>query len=494
LNAKLKETLLFFQGMSGKMALAVSLAVAGFVMIAENSECIHAQAICQVGSDPTFTQPIKITGTGSNTATLSAANLTASRTLTFPDADGALLAGTLTNNAPFISVSALGALDSSSTLTASTPLKSTALGQITAADLVPENDLTVGSGTANQILSVDGTGTALVFRNETTPSYTANAPYIKVDAAGAADTSSTLTANSPCLKADASGQIEACPSLTNSTPLKASATGQIEASDLDPVNDLTNGTGTALQQLRVNSAANSLEFFTPSSSGGRWTLVGQGQMSQSSYTMGACWYDDTQGTGIGGGLDQTKVYKFVVEPTGSMGTMGNNGSYPAMVAMNETNCSNIASSGNYLFSSSVTNNGFWVVDTQGWHASFNSYVNAPWLGYQQHTTSNSSSSKCGGASITMIIRNGIGNVSVQNTKNEGVKFTDIKSAAPCYDSGNNLTGWQQADSSGITWDSSQSYAASPVDNMNQMTGIQFKRYDGGGSFSQPVWYLYESDY
>ncbi len=256
MNAKLKETLMFFQGMSGKMALAVSLAVAGFVMIAENSECIHAQAICQVGSDPTFSQPIKITGTGSNTATLSAANLTASRTLTFPDADGALLAGILTNNAPFISVSALGALDSSSTLTASTPLKSTALGQITAADLVPENDLTVGSGTANQILSVDGTGTALVFRNETTPVYTANAPYIKVDAAGAADSSSTLTAN---------------------TPLKASATGQIEASDLDPTTDIAVGSATEGQILQVGSG--SALVWANASGGGSVTLTAKGSVT-----------------------------------------------------------------------------------------------------------------------------------------------------------------------------------------------------------------------
>ncbi len=324
---------MFFQGMSGKMALAVSLAVAGFVMIAENSECIHAQAICQVGSDPTFTQPIKITGTGSNTATLSAANLTASRTLTFPDADGALLAGTLTNNAPFISVSALGALDSSSTLTASTPLKSTALGQITAADLVPENDLTVGSGTANQILSVDGTGTALVFRNETTPSYTANAPYIKVDAAGAADSSSTLTANSPCLKADANGQIEACPSLTNSTPLKASATGQIEATDLDPINDLTNGSGTALQQLRVNSAANSLEFFTPLS-GGAYTLIDSGTIianPTSSDEVFTCWYGNT--------LDSTKKYKLIFD--GGTGlNVGSAGYIPSYVPI-EGDCSTL---------------------------------------------------------------------------------------------------------------------------------------------------------
>jgi hypothetical protein len=425
-----------------KFALVISIAAFAFAASSHNTPCLSAQSTCSVGSDNEFTGNISLKGGTAYKSTLDASGITADRTLTIPDNTGTL------------------ALTS---------------------------DITPPSYTPDApFLKVDGTGTAVV------GSATVDAPFVSVDASGQLDSSATLTADAPFLSADASGQIAAGGSLTASTPLKSSATGQIAASDLDITTDIT--PGSALQEIRVNSGGTALEYFTPSGGGGRWTLVGQGQMSQSSYTMGACWYDDTQGTGIGGGLDQTKVYKLVVEPTGSMGTMGNNGSYPAMVAMNETNCSNIASSGNYLFSSSVTNNGFWVVDTQGWHASFNSYVNAPWLGYQQHTTSNSSSSKCGGASITMIIRNGIGNVSVQNTKNEGVKFTDIKSAAPCYDSGNNITGWQQADSSGITWDSTQSYAASPVDNMNQMTGIQFKRYDGGGSFSQPVWYLYESDY
>ena len=301
---------------------------------------------------------------------------------------------------------------------------------------------------------------------------------------------------SKSLSTDGSGNVETNDiyplSLTASTPLKTNGTGEVTASDLDITTDIT--PGSALQEIRVNSGGTALEYFTPSSGGGRWSLVAQGQMSQDTYTMGACWYDDTQGTGIGGGLDQTKVYKFVVEPTGSMSSMGNNGSYPAMVLMNETNCSNIASSSNYLYSSSVTNNGFWSINTQGWHYAFDSYANAPWLPYQQYTYSNTNGSRCGGASIEMIIRNGIGNVSVQNTKNEGVKITDMKVSAPCFDSSNLLTGWQQSDNSGMTWDSTQSYGASPVDNMNQTTGIQFKRYDGGGSFSQPVWYLYESNY
>lgn len=426
-----------------KFALVISIAAFAFAASSHNTPCLSAQSTCSVGSDNEFTGNISLKGGTAYKSTLDASGITADRTLTIPNNTGTL------------------ALTS---------------------------DITPPSYTPDApFLKVDGTGTAVV------GSATVDAPFVSVDASGQLDSSATLTANAPFLSADASGQIAAGGSLTASTPLKSSATGQIAASDLDITTDIT--PGSALQEIRVNSGGTALEYFTPSGGGGRWTLVGQGQMSQSSYDMGACWYDDTQGTGIGGGLDQTKVYKLVVEPTGNMAIMSNNGSYPAMVAMSETNCSNIASSSNYLYSSAVTNNGFWVVDTEGWHASFNSYVNAPWLGYQQHTNNNSSSSKCGGASITMIIRNGVDlNGGSANTTNQGVKFTDIKSSAPCYDSGNNITGWQQADSSGVTWDSSQAMTATGVDNMNQMTGIQFKRYDGGGYFSQPVWYLYESNH
>ncbi len=489
MNAKLKETLLFFQGMSGKMALAVSLAVAGFVMIAENSECIHAQAICQVGSDPTFTQPIKITGTGSNTATLSAANLTASRTLTFPDADGALLAGTLTNNAPFISVSALGALDSSSTLTASTPLKSTALGQITAADLVPENDLTVGSGTANQVLSVDGTGTALVFRNETTPSYTANAPYIKVDAAGAADSSSTLTANSPCLKADASGQIEACPSLTNSTPLKASATGQIEASDLDITTDIS--PGSALQEIRVNSGGTALEYFTPSSGGGRWSLVGQGTaVNDNSYGTGTaivCWYDNTQGTGIGGSVDQTKTYKLVLKPTNDPWYSPSLPSsvYPEANWKVDNSCVSGAVSA-FGGSNSAGGQGY---AGGGWHSNNAGYqYYSQKFHYQQGTVNNGGTggSQCGFSSFEIIFHNGVP-ITSSNTNNEGIKF-NYESHAQCYQgSVPHASQWQTGGGLAI-----MNSGDTSGENFDDVTGMYFVHYGDGTQL--PDWYLYESDY
>ena len=403
-----------------KFALIISIAALAFAASSHNTPCISAQSTCSVGSDNEFTGNISLKGGTAYKSTFDASGITADRTLTIPNNTGTLA---LTSDIP------------SSSYTPDAPF-----------------------------LKVDGTGTAVV------GSATADAPFVSVDASGQLDSSATLTA---------------------STPLKSSATGQITASDLDITTDIT--PGSALQEIRVNSGGTALEYFTPSGGGGRWTLVGQGQMAQDTYTMAACWYDDTQGTGIGGGLDQTKVYKFVVEPTGSMSSMGNNGSWPAMVVMNEANCSNIASSSNYLYSSAVTNNGLWAVHYNGWQTTGEVY-NSPWLPYQQGTYNNTSSNHCGAASIEMIIRNGIGNVSVQNTKNEGVKITDMKVSGPCFNSSNTLVGWQQSDNSGMTWDSTQSYGASPVDNMNQVTGIQFKRYDGGGGFSQPVWYLYESNY
>tara|TARA_Y100001970_G_scaffold282594_1_gene395758 strand:+ start:13098 stop:14720 length:1623 start_codon:yes stop_codon:yes gene_type:complete len=49
------------------------------------------------------------------------------------------------------------------TLTGDTPMKTDANGNLTATDLVPETDLTIGSGTAGQMLAVNSGGTALEF-------------------------------------------------------------------------------------------------------------------------------------------------------------------------------------------------------------------------------------------------------------------------------------------------------------------------------------------
>ena len=444
----------------GKLGFIFSLVAIGYVSSISNTPCLEAQSTCAVGSNPVFSENINIKGGTAFQTTIDGSNIPADRTLTLADADmdlsNALVAtGALTNN---------------------TPLKIDSGGNVVTQDLVPESDLTIGSGTAGQMLAVNSGATALEFVNTYSPPVLTASKVMATDGTGAFSTTDVYPLT-----------------LTVSKVAKTDSSGNLTTGTIDITTDIT--AGTSLQQIRVNSGGTALEYFTPSGGGGRWTLVGQGQMSQSSYTMGACWYDDTQGTGIGGGLDQTKVYKLVVEPTGSMSSMGNNSSYPAMAVMSETNCSNIASSSNYLYASTQTNNGFWSINTQGWHYAFNSYANSPWLAYQQYTYANSNGSKCGGASIEMIIRNGVDlNGASANTKNEGVKITDMKVSAPCFDSSNTLIGWQQSDNSGMTWDSTQSYGASPVDNMNQMTGVQFKRYDGGGGFSQPVWYLYESNY
>ena len=150
--------------------------------------CIRDSS-CSVGSDNEFSGNISLKGGTAYKSTFDASGITADRTLTIPnntgtlaltsdipsssytpdapflkaDATGAATSGTATADAPFVSVDASGQLDSSATLTASTPLKSDANSQIVAADLVPEDDLTVGSGTAGQVLAVNSGGTALEF-------------------------------------------------------------------------------------------------------------------------------------------------------------------------------------------------------------------------------------------------------------------------------------------------------------------------------------------
>ena len=171
--------------------------------------------------------------------------------------------------------------------------------------------------TADRTLTIpNNTGTLALTSDITPPSYTPDAPFLKVDGTGTAVVGSA-TADAPFVSVDASGQLDSSGTLTASTPLKSSATGQIAASDLDITTDIT--PGSALQQIRTNAAGNSLEFFTPSGGGGRWTLVGEGTaVNDNAFGTGTaivCWYDNTQGTGIGGSVDQTKTYKLVLVPT-----------------------------------------------------------------------------------------------------------------------------------------------------------------------------------
>ena len=309
----------------------------------------------------------------------------------------------------------------------------------------------------------------------------------------------TLTA-SKILSSSASGNVETTDvyplSFTASSVVLTDVSGNLTDGTVD-VDQLTPGGASTNDEIRMG-AGGDWEAYTPAGGGGgRWTLVGEGQMVHYYGDMAICWYDDTQGTGIGGGLDQTKVYKLVVEPINDLGSYGTtNTSYPKMALMQDTDCPNIGSSSDYLFASTVTNNGLSALQTNGWKYSYTGHQNAPWMAYQQAESQNSSSYMCGGSSIEMIIRNGIDlNGGSANTNNEGVKITDMKVSTPCYDVSQVFSGFQEADNAGFFWDSTQSFGSSPVDNMNQMTGIMFKVYDGqagAGAGTPPVWYLYES--
>ena len=143
------------------------------------------------------------------------------------------------------------------------------------------------------------TGTLALTSDIPTLTFSADAPYMKTDGLGELEVG-VVSADAPYVKIDASGQLDSSSTLTISTPLKSSALGQIEASDLDITTDIT--VGASLEQIRVNVAATALEYFLPSASGGRWTLVGQGTAVYDATQAAsvACWYDNTQGTGIGG--------------------------------------------------------------------------------------------------------------------------------------------------------------------------------------------------
>ena len=436
---------------TGSLALFISLIAVGFVASATNTPCLQAQSTCAVGGESVFSGDIGIKGGTTYVATLDASGISADRTITIPNADGTILLG-----------GGLGA--------------SKVVATDVSGDLTTTNVYPLSIGTSGQVLTVDATNTFLEYSSITgVPSLTAT-KSVSTDGAGALTTNDVYPLT-----------------LTASTPLKTNGAGEVTANDLDITTDIT--PGTALQEIRVNAGATALEYFTPSGGGGRWSLVAQGQAEHYYGDMTICWYDDTQGTGIGGGLDQTKVYKLVVEPTlpFQASFYPNNSSYPAMVPMADTSCSTMPSSSNYLFNSSVTNNGLWATSYYGYKTTGEVY-NAPWLGYQQGTTANSSSNRCGGASIEMTMRNGIDlNGGSANTLNQGIKV-DVSAHAPCFNT-LDITGFQAQDSRGLFFDSLQAPSTPGVNNMNQFNGVMLKRYDmqsGAGAGTPPVWYLYES--
>ena len=218
-----------------KFALVISIAALAFAASSHNTPCISAQSTCSVGSDNEFSGNISLKGGTAYKSTFDASGITADRTLTIPNNTGTL------------------ALTS---------------------DIVP-------------------------------PSYTPDAPFLKVDGTGTAVVGSA-TVDAPFVSVDGSGQLDSSGTLTASTPLKSSATGQITASDLDITTDIT--PGSALQEIRVNSGGTALEYFTPTG-GGDITKVADGNMVASSTYTGmvmACWYGQHT-------LDGTKKYMFIMD-------------------------------------------------------------------------------------------------------------------------------------------------------------------------------------
>ena len=218
-----------------KFALVISIAALAFAASSHNTPCISAQSTCSVGSDNEFSGNISLKGGTAYKSTFDASGITADRTLTIP------------NN----------------------------------------------------------TGTLALTSDITPPSYTPDAPFLKVDGTGTAVVG-TATVDAPFVSVDGSGQLDSSATLTASTPLKSSATGQITASDLDITTDIT--PGSALQEIRVNSGGTALEYFTPTG-GGDITKVADGNMVASSTYTGmvmACWYGQHT-------LDGTKKYMFIMD-------------------------------------------------------------------------------------------------------------------------------------------------------------------------------------
>ena len=197
--------------MQSNIAIFFSIFALFFAVGSSNVPCLNADT-CSVGSEEVFSGTVTIQN-NTNYGVKLTGNPTANRTITFPDADGTVkLAGatltadkilvsdtngevavtdkypftlgtagqflkvassgltmdfltvggldSLTADAPYLSVNSSGAIDSSGSLTASTPLKSNAQGQITASDLDPTTDFAVGSGTSGQQLRINSSASA----------------------------------------------------------------------------------------------------------------------------------------------------------------------------------------------------------------------------------------------------------------------------------------------------------------------------------------------
>ena len=212
--------------MQSNLAIFLSIFALFFAVGNSNVPCLSA-ATCAVGSDEVFSGTVTIQN-NTNYGVKLTGNPTANRTITFPDADGTVkLAG--------------------ATLTANKILASDTNGEVSVTDKYPFT-----LGTAGQFLKVASTGTTVDFLTVGgLDSLTADAPYLSVNSSGAIDSSATLTA---------------------STPLKSSASGQITASDLDPTTDIAVGSATAGQILQVGTSS-ALEWADPSGGGGSFPAI-----------------------------------------------------------------------------------------------------------------------------------------------------------------------------------------------------------------------------
>ena len=217
--------------MQSNLAIFLSIFALFFAVGNSNVPCLSADT-CAVGSDEVFSGTVTIQN-NTNYGVKLTGNPTANRTITFPDADGTVkLAG--------------------ATLTANKILASDTNGEVSVTDKYPFT-----LGTAGQFLKVASTGTTVDFLTVGgLDSLTADAPYLSVNSSGAIDSSATLTA---------------------STPLKSSASGQITASDLDPTTDIAVGSATAGQVLQVGTSS-ALEWANPSG-GGSVSLTAKGSVT-----------------------------------------------------------------------------------------------------------------------------------------------------------------------------------------------------------------------
>lgn len=291
------------------MAFAFSIFAVAFAVGSFDSPCLSAQSTCAIGSDNIFSGNISLKGGTANKGTFDAAGMTADRTWTLPDASGTLAVAGATLPASKVMATDVSGNESTTnvyplSLTSNSPLKTDGTGNLTATDLDPETDLTIGTGLPNQVLGVNSGASALTFTSITgVPSLTAD-KSVATDGTGALTTTDVYPLT-----------------LTASTPLKTNGSGEVTASDLDITTDIT--PGSALQQIRTNAAGNSLEFFTPSG-GGAYTLIDSGTIIAnpgSSDEVFTCWYGNT--------LDGTKKYKLIFDGgTGlNIGASGYNPGY-----------------------------------------------------------------------------------------------------------------------------------------------------------------------